>query len=149
MAAPQLDEIDELILAALERDGRLPMRQLAEAVHISRANAYSRVERLQNTGVITGFTASIDPVARGFGTSAYITLNVHQTDWRDVHARLRTFKSIEHIALVGGEFDVVLLVRAKDNADLRRLVLEEIQGIDGVVNTQTLLIFEESTATRT
>lgn len=148
MAPPPLDPIDELILVALERDGRLSMRQLAEAVHISRANAYSRVERLQSTGVITGFSASIDPVARGFGTSAYITLNVRQTDWREIHARLRSFDTIEHIALVGGEFDVVLLVRARDNADLRRLVLDEIQSIEGVISTQTLLIFEESTATR-
>jgi len=49
------------------------------------------------------------------------------------------------MALVGGEFDVILLVRTRDNADLRRLVLDEIQGIPGVVSTRTLLIFEELT----
>jgi DNA-binding Lrp family transcriptional regulator len=48
-----------------------------------------------------------------------------------------------HIALVGGDFDVIMLVRASDNTDLRRLVLDEIQGMPGVVNTRTLLVFEE------
>jgi DNA-binding Lrp family transcriptional regulator len=50
---------------------------------------------------------------------------------------------VVHIALVGGEFDAILLVRARDNADLRRLVLDVIQGMPGVVNTRTLLVFEE------
>ncbi|MRK00238.1 MULTISPECIES: Lrp/AsnC family transcriptional regulator [Aeromicrobium] len=144
MAGAELDDIDERIVRALEADGRLSMRQLAEQVHISRANAYARVERLTTSGVITGFTATTDPVARGLGTSAYVTMNVRQTDWRSIHTQLRRLSGIEHIALVGGDFDVVLLARAKDNADLRRLVLDEIQAIPGVVNTRTLLIFEES-----
>ncbi|AWB93747.1 Lrp/AsnC family transcriptional regulator [Aeromicrobium chenweiae] len=144
MAGTDLDDIDERILRALEADGRMSMRQLAEHVHVSRANAYARVERLTAAGVITGFAVSTDPVSRGLGTSAYVTMNVRQTDWRAIHTRLRSLDGIEHIALVGGDFDVVLLARAKDNADLRRLVLDEIQGIPGVISTRTLLIFEES-----
>lgn len=148
MAAARIDEIDNRILGALERNSRLSMRQLAEQVHISRANAYARVERLTSTGVITGYTTLVDPVARGFATSAYVTLNVRQADWRDIHARLRSLTGIEHIALVGGEFDVVLLARARDNSDLRRLVLDDIQSIPGVLNTRTLLVFEESSPER-
>lgn len=144
MAISTIDEIDERILQCLERDGRMSIRQLAEEIHISRANAYARVERLQETGVITGFTVVTDPVGRGFGTSAYVTMNVSQPDWRSIRQRLRALDGIEHIALVGGEFDVVLLVRARDNAGLRRLVLDEIQGIPGVLGTRTLLVFEEA-----
>ncbi|MEV7398643.1 Lrp/AsnC family transcriptional regulator [Aeromicrobium sp. NPDC092404] len=148
MASTPLDDIDSLILAALERDGRLSMRQLAEEVHISRANAYARVERLTQSGVITGYAALVDPVSRGLGTSAYLTMNVRQPDWRSIHARLRSLAGVEHIALVGGEFDVVMLVRARDNADLRRLVLDEIQSIPGILSTRTLLVFEESSPER-
>lgn len=147
MAEPVIDAIDERILSELEHDGRLSMRQLAEAVHISRANAYARVERLTESGVITGFSAVVDPAARGLKTSAYVTMHVQQPQWRDIHAALRTLEGIEHIALVGGEFDVVLLVRARDNADLRRLVLDQIQSIPGVISTRTLLLFEESSPT--
>lgn len=143
MAASPIDEIDERILDTLERDGRLSLRQVAEAVHISRANAHARVKRLTDNGIITGFSATIDPVARGFGTSAYITANLRQADWRSIRERLRQLPGIAHIALVGGEFDVVMLVRARDNADLRRLVLDEILNIDGVTSTRTLLVFEE------
>lgn len=142
MASP-LDDIDHQILAALVSDGRMSMRTLAETLHISRANAYARVERLRTSGVIRGFRAEVDPELSGLGTSAYVTLNVRQAAWRQIAEQLQTLPGIVHIALVGGEFDVVLLVRARDNADLRRLVLDEIQGMDGIVSTRTLLVFEE------
>lgn len=141
--ASHLDETDHRILDELTRDGRMSMRTLAETLHISRANAYARVERLRTTGVIRGFRAEVDPELSGLGTSAYITLNVRQAAWRQIAEQLQALPGIAHIALVGGEFDVVLLVRARDNADLRRLVLDEIQDMDGVVSTRTLLIFEE------
>jgi DNA-binding Lrp family transcriptional regulator len=144
MVDAEIDEIDTQILDALERDGRLSMRQLAEHVHISRANAYARVERLTHSGIITGYTAIVDPVRRGLGTSAYITMNVQQPAWRTIHEQLRALPGIEHIAVVGGDFDVVMLVRARDNADLRRVVLDAIQSIPGVVSTRTLLVFDES-----
>lgn len=148
MAASPIDEIDERILDALERDGRLSLRQVAEAVHISRANAHARVKRMTDKGIITGFTVKVDPVARGYGTSAFITANVRQADWRSIRERLRQLPGIAHIALVGGEFDVVMLVRARDNADLRRLVLDDILNIDGVISTRTLLVFDEPSVRR-
>ena len=141
--ATALDATDHRILDELQRDGRMSMRTLAERLHVSRANAYARVERLRTAGVIRGFRAEIDPVASGLGTSAYVTLNVQQADWRQVRESLRALPGIAHIGLVGGEFDVILLVRARDNEDLRRLVLDEIQGMEGVLTTRTLLVFEE------
>ena len=142
MAAP-LDDTDRDILHALSRDGRMSMRTLAQTLHISRANAYARVERLRISGVIRGFRADVDPVLSGLGTSAYVTLNVRQSAWRQIATNLQSLPGVVHIALVGGDFDVILLLRARDNADLRRLVLDEIQSMDGVVSTRTLLVFEE------
>ena len=142
--AGALDDIDRQILAELTRDGRMSMRTLAERLHISRANAYARVERLRSTGVIKRFRADVDPAAAGLGTSAYVTVNLNQAEWRDVGEQLRALPGVVHIALVGGEFDVIMLVRAPDNAALGRLVLDEIQGMPGVVNTRTLLVFEEA-----
>lgn len=141
--AEGIDSIDERILAELTRDGRMSVRALAEQLHISRANAYARLQRLTEDGVIRGFRADIDPVAAGMGTSAYVTLNLRQADWRDLREKLRALPGVAHLALVGGEFDVVMLVRARDNADLRRVVLEEIHQMEGVLTTRTLLVFDE------
>jgi DNA-binding Lrp family transcriptional regulator len=141
--AGEPDDVDRRILAALRADGRLSMRTLAEQVHISRANAYARVERLRETGALRGFHADVDPAAVGLGTTAYVTLNLSQHHWRTLRERLQALPGVVHIGLVGGDVDVVLLVRTRDNAELRRLVLEQIQGIDGVLSTRTWLVFEE------
>ena len=65
-------------------DGRISIRALAERLHISRTNAYARLERLMADGVITGFSAQVDPEPAGFGTSAYVALTIEQNAWRDV-----------------------------------------------------------------
>jgi DNA-binding Lrp family transcriptional regulator len=141
--AEGLDVIDQRILDELRADGRMSVRVLAERVRVSRANAYARLERLTMSGVITGYTVLTDPVKTGLATSAYVTLSMRQSAWRDVRERLRAIPEVRHMALVGGDFDVILLVRAADNAALRRLVLDELQGVPGVLATRTILIFED------
>ncbi|MFC3502714.1 Lrp/AsnC family transcriptional regulator [Micromonospora krabiensis] len=144
-----LDEVDRRILDELVRDGRTSVRTLAERIHISRTNAYARVERLLRDGVITGFRAQVAPEPAGLGTSAYIALTIQQNTWREVSAELAGVPYIEHAALLGGEHDVLALVRAPDNAALRDVVLGRIQGIPGVLSTRTWLVFEEFDGTRT
>jgi DNA-binding Lrp family transcriptional regulator len=139
----ELDETDRRILAELQRDGRTSMSALAAAVHISRANAYGRVNRLVESGVISGFGARVDPVKAGWHSSAYVTLAIEQSSWQLVRDRLLEIPEVEHIALVGGDYDVILLVRAHDNSELRRVVLERLQAIPEVRTTKTALIFED------
>jgi DNA-binding Lrp family transcriptional regulator len=143
VVAPALDEVDRQIVEALGRDGRLSIRALADQIHISRANAYARVERLTATGVITGFTATVDPLKLGLATSAYVTLSLRQSSWRTLREQLQAIPEVKHMALVGGDFDAILLVRAADNEGLRRVVLEKLQAIPEVLATRTALIFED------
>jgi DNA-binding Lrp family transcriptional regulator len=142
--ATPLDKTDRAIVAALVQDGRISVRALAEQVHISRANAYARIGRMVDDGTISGFTTRLNPAKVGLGTSAYVTVNIQQNAWRTVGERLRRIPYIEHFALVGGDYDVLALVRAPDNTVLREVVLEQIQSIPNVRSTRTWLVFEES-----
>jgi len=138
-----LDAPDRQILRELIMDARTSMRSLAERVHISRANAYARVDRLLADGVITGFSANIAHELAGLGTSAYVSLSIEQNSWREVSARLGRLPYVEHVSMLGADFDVLVLVRAPDNAALRDLVLDRIQSIPGVQTTRTWLVFDE------
>mgnify|MGYP001011464109 CR=1 FL=1 len=138
-----LDDIDHAILDELRRDARVSMTAIADAVHISRAGAHARIRRLTDAGVITGFTVRTDPAALGHHASAYVMLAIEQASWQAVQERLRAIREVEHLALVGGDFDVILLVRARDARDLRRIVLEDIQAIPSIRSTRTTLIFED------
>jgi DNA-binding Lrp family transcriptional regulator len=138
-----LDATDRRIVDALRADGRLSMRALAERLHISRASVYARVERLHSAGVVTGYTATIDPERYGYGLAAYIYVKISQHSWKVVRERLIALPEVAHGALVSGEFDLVLLVRTRDATSLRDLVLTELQGMPDVLSTQTVLIFDE------
>ncbi|WP_445402627.1 Lrp/AsnC family transcriptional regulator [Streptomyces sp. LE64] len=138
-----LDGIDRDILQILQADGRASIRSVAEQVHVSRANAYARINRLLDDGVIRGFGARIDHERAGQGASAYITLKIVQNSWRTVREQLRALPGAAHIALVSGDFDVLLLVHSADNRALRELVLTRLQAIPEVLSTRTLLVFEE------
>ncbi|MBM7172147.1 Lrp/AsnC family transcriptional regulator [Streptomyces sp. G44] len=138
-----LDAIDRDILKILHTDGRASIRTVAERVHVSRANAYARINRLIDDGVIQGFGARINHERAGQGASAYITLKIVQNTWRTVREKLRALPGASHIALVSGDFDVLLLVHTPDNRALRELVLTRLQSIPEVLSTRTLLLFEE------
>jgi DNA-binding Lrp family transcriptional regulator len=141
--ARPLDAVDRRIVEALVRDARTSVRTLAERLHISRTNAYARLERLVADAVLTGFHARVSPARVGLGTSAYLSIAIEQNTWREVSARLREVPYVEHFCLLAGDHDVLALIRAPDNSALRTLVLDQVQGIPGVLSTRTWLVFEE------
>lgn len=138
-----LDDTDRRIVEALRADGRLSMRALAERLHISRAGAYTRVERLHRDAVITGYAAVVDPQRYGYGLSAYVYLKISQHSWKSVREQVMAIPEVEHVALIAGDRDIVLLVRTRDAANLRDVVLTRLQQMPEVLSTQTELIFDE------
>ncbi len=122
------------------------MRALAERVHISRAGAYARVTRLEESKVITGYRAVVDPAKIGYGVSAFVYVKVAQHSWKAVQARISDIPEVEHAALISGDEDLSLLVRTTDVASLRDLVLSKLQTVSGVMATKTVLILDEMRA---
>jgi DNA-binding Lrp family transcriptional regulator len=109
------------------------------------SRAYARVARLERDGVITGYAALVDPVRYGYALSAYVYLDIAQRSWKSVRGQLLSMSEVDHVALVSGEHDILLRVRARDAVSLRDVVLTRLQDIPEVRSTQTVLIFEEAT----
>jgi DNA-binding Lrp family transcriptional regulator len=139
-----VDDTDRRILEVLRTDARTSVRDLAAQLHLSRANAYARVRRLQDSGVIRGFTTVVDPSLLGLGLPAYVHVRIKQNSWKRFKAHVLGLPEAVHVALVAGDFDVTMLVRTRDAEHLRSLVLEQIQSMPEVLGTQTVLIFEEA-----
>src|SRR5690348_17142179 len=109
-----LDDTDRPIIEPLRAHGRLSMRALPARVHLSRANTYTRVARLQRDGVITGFSAVIDPARYGYGLSAYVYLDIAQRSWKTVSRQVLSMPEVDHVAFISGEHDILLRVRTHD-----------------------------------
>ncbi len=139
-----LDPVDETIVATLRRDGRLSIPALAEEVGVSRATAYARFDRLCNSGVITGFSARVDPASVGLDVAALVLITVAQGIWRNLKDEVARLPHVEWLGLATGPFDFVVLVRARDLAELRDVVLEGILSLEGVKNAQTTVLLDEA-----
>lgn len=141
----RVDPVDERLLALLRADSRQPVSELATQAHISRANAYARLERLRAGGVIRRFTIDVDPEAVGAGLPAFINVRIRQHSWKSFRDRVMQLPSVEHVALVAGEFDVILLVRTQHVQTLRTVILEQLQTMPEVLATHTTFILDEAT----
>lgn len=141
--AEAVDEVDVRLISLLQQDARLSVRALAERLGISRANTYLRFNRLLDSGVIKGFTAEVDHTALGLQTSAYVEISMEQNAWRSVRDALADIEAVRYVCLLGGAFDALVLIRTYDNHTLRDVILDELQAIDGITSTRTLLIFDE------
>jgi DNA-binding Lrp family transcriptional regulator len=140
---PALDQVDESLVRHLVRDGRVSISALAERANVSRATAYARFDRLVEGGVVTGFSATIDPVKAGLPVTALILVNIDQHSWQTLRREWQTLPGLEYIAFTSGGFDVVLLVRVADVVALRDVVLVQLQGSPHVRSTQTIFVLDE------
>lgn len=138
-----LDDVDRRIVAALVDDGRLSINELASRVGVSRATAYARLDRLRANGVITGFTAKVDPAKVGHGVAALILVNVEQNEWRAARDELLDLPGVEYLAFTSGGFDMVALVRVPSIEALRDVVLDRLHGATHVRSTQTVFVLDE------
>jgi len=142
-AIRQIDSVDRALLAALSHDARMSLTDLAERINVSRSTAYARLQRLREEGVITGFTASIDPQALGLGVAALVFIDIEQHDWRTLRSELAAIPGVEYLAMCAGRFDLMLLARAESIPALRDVLLEKIQRIAGVRSTESVFILDE------
>jgi DNA-binding Lrp family transcriptional regulator len=144
----QIDDVDRALIAALIDDARISLTDLAAAINVSRSTAHTRLQRLRDDNVITGFTATINPQAVGFSVAAAVFIDIEQHDWRTLRAELAAIPGVEYLAMCAGRFDLMVIARAESIPALRDVLLEQIQHIDGVRSTETVVILDELRAGR-
>lgn len=135
-----LDDVDERIIALLRQDARATFARLGSAVGLSAPAAKRRVDRLRASGVITGFTALVDPAALGWTTEAYIELYCQaRTAPSAVFAVAAKHPQVVSACTISGEADAMLHVRAHSVQDFER-ILERIGAEPVVVRTKSVIV---------
>jgi DNA-binding Lrp family transcriptional regulator len=139
----QIDSVDRALISAVSKDARISLTDLAEKLNVSRSTAHTRLQRLRDENVITGFTATVDPQALGLGVAALVFIDIEQHDWRTLRAELAAIPGVEYLAMCAGRFDLMLIARAESIPALRDVLLEKIQRIAGVRSTESVVILDE------
>lgn len=141
--AARLDNIDLSILRVLTREGRISFAELGEQVNVSRATVYAHVSKLKDQGVIRGFTVQVDPKKIGLGIGAFVGMKVAFHEWRSVVDELEQMPEVEHYGMTSGDFDIIVLVRARAMETVRDVVLHRLTDIPGVQSTTTYFLLGE------
>ena len=139
----QIDGVDKAIIDAVVRDARISLTDLAAQVSVSRSTAHTRLQRLRDERIITGFTATVDPIAVGLGVAALVFIDIEQHDWRSLRTDLAAIPGVEYLAMCAGRFDLMLIARAESIPALRDVLLEQIQRMPGVRSTESVIILDE------
>jgi Lrp/AsnC family leucine-responsive transcriptional regulator len=135
-----VEETDRAIVAALTGDGRCSYTDLAERVGLSVSAVHQRVRRLEQRGVIAGYTARINLEALGLPLTAFVA--VKPTDPAapdDTPDRLAHLSAIESCYSIAGDDNYLLKVRVASPAELERL-LQEIRASAAVATRTTVVL---------
>jgi DNA-binding Lrp family transcriptional regulator len=135
-----LDDIDQRIVARLRDDARASFADIGAQVGLSAPAVKRRVDRLRSSGVITGFTAVVDPSALGWTTEAYVELHCQgKTAPATIKAAVARHPEVVDACTVSGEADALLHVVASDMHHFEQ-VLERIGAESFVVRTKSVLV---------
>ena len=141
----ELDRMDRNILAALARNGRLSMAELASEVGLSKTPVQARVRRLEAEGYIRGYAAIIDRERMGEGHVAFVQVTLSDTRSAALDAFNRAvvgIAEVEQCHMIAASFDYLLKVRTKDIAAYRRVLGERISALPHVEHTSTFVAME-------
>jgi Lrp/AsnC family transcriptional regulator, leucine-responsive regulatory protein len=140
------DELDLRLLDLLRTDGRASVTRLADELALSRSSVHQRIDRLRDAGVLRGFSAVVDSRRLGLDVAAIVLLSAGpgaNVEWEPLLDQLLALSHVEYAALVTGEADVILHVRARNLDELRGFLLDEIRRVTKLRGTLTLLVLDE------
>jgi Lrp/AsnC family transcriptional regulator for asnA, asnC and gidA len=141
----KIDNLDKKILAILAQNARIPFKDVANECGVSRAAVHQRVQRLLESGVITGSGFDVNPKSLGYSTCTYVGLNLERGSmYKDVVKRLLNIPEIVECHFTTGPYTMLVKAYARDNEELMDLLNNKLQTIPGVVSTETLISLEQS-----
>ena len=151
MPAVQLDRIDLLLLAELQRRGRLTNAELAERVHLSASACLRRVQRLEREGVIAGYRAEVDPERLGLGLQAFVRVQLNRHDSAAITAFSEFVNSWDEVVAchaLTGDMDYLLQVVVHDLEHFSRFLLDRLLNQAGVADVNSSFVLRTVKAFR-
>jgi Lrp/AsnC family transcriptional regulator, leucine-responsive regulatory protein len=137
-----LPQADKAILRALQSNGRATNIELSRAANISESSCVRRVRQLEESGVITQYTAVVNPAALGFTMTVFVSISLKdqsQESLRKFEASVAKIPQVLECHLMTGTYDYIVKLAAKDNQDLEQLHSNQLTRLPGVARVVSSL----------
>jgi DNA-binding Lrp family transcriptional regulator len=136
-----MDEIDQKLMSLLRQDARLTVAALASKLQVSRGTVTNRIRRLEDEGVIVGYTVRLRPDVQHNAIKAWMSIAVDGNQTRTVIASLLGEPGVATLHDTNGRWDLLAELRAETLQELAK-VLERIRLLKGISNTETSIHLE-------
>lgn len=136
-----MDEIDQKLISLLRQDARLSVAALAAKLRVSRGTVTNRIRRLEDDGVIVGYTVRLRPDVQLNAIKAWMSIAVDGNQTRAVIASLLGEPGVATLHDTNGRWDLLAELRAETLQELAK-VLERIRLLKGISNTETSIHLE-------
>ena len=133
-----MDDLDGGILAHLGADARISVATLARKLKVARSTIQARLERLETTGVIAGYTVKLGEAARQGRLRASVLLTIEPRAQAAILARLKSIPEVERVFSTSGRVDLLLQI-ATANTSVLDGVLDQIGQMAGVKSSESLI----------
>jgi Lrp/AsnC family leucine-responsive transcriptional regulator len=140
-----IDRTDIRLVGELQRDGRRSIVELAETVGLSHTPCARRVLKLEQSGVIQGYTAIVDPARLGLTVQAFVQVRLERHTDDNVEQFHRALGSLDEVVgcyATTGAHDFMLQVVAQDLEAFGNIVLKKLLKIQGVRDVQSSLVLD-------
>jgi Lrp/AsnC family leucine-responsive transcriptional regulator len=151
MATIELDRTDLLLLAELQRQGRLTNAELAERVHLSASACLRRVQRLEREGVIAGYRAEVDAERLGLGLQAFVRVQLSRHDHEAIAAFVEFVNAWDEVIAchaLTGDMDYLLQIAVRDLEHFSRFLLDRLLNQAGVADVNSSFVLRTVKAFR-
>ncbi len=136
-----MDEIDQKLMSLLRQDARLTVAALAARLQVSRGTVTNRIRRLEDDGIIVGYTVRLRPDVQHNEIKAWMSIAVDGNQTRTVIASLLGEPGVATLHDTNGRWDLLAELRAETLQELAK-VLERIRLLKGISNTETSIHLE-------
>ncbi len=140
-----LDSLDRKIIHFLGINARMPYTEVARRCKVSGAAIHQRVARMEEAGAISGSALRMNPRGLGFHTCAFIGIQVNLTTnstHDEVFQKIRMIPEIVECHHISGKYSLLVKIYTRNNEDLKRVIVEQIQSIPEITFTETFISLE-------
>ena len=129
----------------MSKNARIPFKDVAAECNVSRAAIHQRVQHLIEAGVITGSGFDVNPKSLGYSTCTYVGISLEKGSmYKNVVEELQHIPEVVECHFTTGPYTMLVKLYARDNEQLMELLNGRLQGIHGVMSTETLISLEQS-----
>lgn len=138
-------ELDSRLIQMLTQNARLSNSELSRRLGVSRSTVQARIERLEQTGAIQGYTLRLDPARNQHVVQAHVSISVAPKLQAAVERNLLKLRGVGTLFSTSGADDLIAIVQADSMAELDQC-LDAIRDTDGVLDTRSAIILSTRSA---